>query len=115
VIVLYQGRIVEQGAPDVLFRQAAHPYTRALLRSVPRLQPGAPRRLARAPLPLLVAEASAAGCAFAPRCPWAQARCQQEQPLLRALLGDAASPHAAACHRAEDVAAEAPATMPQNA
>jgi peptide/nickel transport system ATP-binding protein len=113
VIVLYQGRIVERGAPDVLFRQAAHPYTRALLGSVPRLQPGVPRRLARSPLP--VAEASAAGCAFAPRCPWAQARCLQAQPVLRALPTDAAAPHAAACHRAEVVAAEDPATMPQNA
>jgi peptide/nickel transport system ATP-binding protein len=112
VIVLYQGRIVEQGAPDVLFHQAAHPYTRALLRSVPRLMPGARRRAVRVPLPL--AEASAEGCAFAPRCPWAQPLCLQQQPALRALSADAAAPHAAACHRAETVAAEEPATMPQN-
>jgi peptide/nickel transport system ATP-binding protein len=112
VIVLYQGRIVEQGAPDVLFHQAAHPYTRALLRSVPRLMPGARRRAVRVPLPL--AEASAEGCAFAPRCPWAQPLCLQQQPALRALPADAAAPHAAACHRAETVAAEEPATMPQN-
>ena len=112
VIVLYQGRIVEQGTPDVLFRQAAHPYTRALLRSVPSVTPGAQRRAARAPLPM--AEAGADGCAFAPRCPWAHARCVQQRPVLRALPTDAASPHAAACHVAEAVAADAPATMSQN-
>jgi peptide/nickel transport system ATP-binding protein len=42
------------------------------------------------------------GCAFAPRCPWAEPRCRDQRPLLRSL----GAGHAAACHRAEDVAAE---------
>ena len=44
VIVMQAGRIVEQGTPQQLFRQAAHPYTRALLDAVPRAEPG--RRIA---------------------------------------------------------------------
>ncbi len=105
VVVLYQGRIVEHGAPELLFRRAAHPYTRALMLAVPRLQPGA-RRAGRAPRPATVAApataSTAQGCAFAPRCPWAEARCRDERPLLRSLSAG----HAAACHRAEDVAAQ---------
>jgi peptide/nickel transport system ATP-binding protein len=121
VIVLYQGRIVEQGAPETLFRRAAHPYTRALMQAVPRVQPGAAHQ--RRP-----AAAAAAGrgrapgeaCAFAPRCTFAHARCLSEPPLLRRLSEGAAPLHAAACHAAETVAAgpaaaaDAPATMPQN-
>ncbi|KAB7591706.1 ABC transporter ATP-binding protein, partial [Verminephrobacter sp. Larva24] len=42
-LVLYQGRIVEQGAPAELFRNAEHPYTRALIAAVPQVQPGRAR------------------------------------------------------------------------
>jgi peptide/nickel transport system ATP-binding protein len=124
VIVLYQGRIVERGTPDTLFRRAAHPYTRALLRAVPRVRPGAGRaRPAPRPPPAPAAPpAAAAGCAFAPRCGWVESRCTAERPLLRAIAGQGGGVHAAACHRAEAVAAmpgadaaEAPPTMTQNA
>jgi peptide/nickel transport system ATP-binding protein len=116
VLVLYQGRIVEQGAPETLFKQAAHPYTRALLQAVPRLQPGAalqrsttarPRAASAAPLP---AEAGAGGCAFAARCAWRHTRCLSERPLLR----DLGERHRAACHVAERVA-EADAAAPEPA
>ncbi len=118
LIVLYQGRVVEQGAPATLFGHAAHPYTRALMRSVPRLRPGVARQ--RGHLPVATGAAVPAqrgpGCAFAPRCPFAQSRCLAEAPLLRALDG---SGHVAACHFAEQVACtpviEPGATaMPQN-
>ena len=112
VVVLYQGRIVERGAPQALFVRAAHPYTRALLQAVPRARPGL-GRAARKTAPRTVsagaaaAAASGVGCAFAPRCPDAGAPCLRERPLLRMLAGDAG--HAAACHFAERIAA-----MPQN-
>jgi len=105
VIVLYQGRIVERGAPDTLFRCAAHPYTRALLESVPRVQPGiarTPRRAAALPAATAV---GAEGCAFAPRCIFAIERCHSERPLLRELAAGPSGSHAAACHVAESVAA----------
>ena len=113
VIVLYQGRVVEQGSPETLFKTAAHPYTRALmdavpgarLNAVPKAQVGAaalpvaPRLPADAPLidPL----GALHGCPFAPRCRWRQSDCQTTAPGLRVLHAG----HAAACHRAEEVAA----------
>jgi peptide/nickel transport system ATP-binding protein len=101
VLVLYQGRVVEQGTPDALFTQAAHPYTRALMDAVPPARPpgaGAPPRqpvmLAEAPAP----GAGAAGCAFAPRCTRRQDDCwQRGAPPLRPL----GAGHAVACHHAE--------------
>ncbi len=123
VIVLYQGRIVEQGAPATLFRRAAHPYTRALMQAVPRMQPGTARRRRSSAASIVASEHGAVraeSCAFAPRCAWAHARCLGEQPALRALSDGSAPPHAAACHVAEEVAAAAaavadePVTMPQN-
>jgi len=103
VVVLYQGRIVERGAPETLFQRAAHPYTRALLQAVPRVQPGAARLRRRAtPLPAPAGAPAAEGCDFAPRCRWAGERCRSHRPLLRP-LGTGA--HAVACHLAESVAA----------
>ena len=110
VIVLYQGRVVEQGSPDALFQAAAHPYTRALMDAVPRARPGA-RRMARL-LPITTMDAAMdgpmdaamdarQGCPFAPRCGWRQPACLASAPPLRVLQAG----HSAACHRAEAVAA----------
>jgi len=77
--VMYAGRIVEIGPVRRIFTAPAHPYTRALLTSVPRLRKktdrlvaieGQPPDLARLP----------SGCAFAPRCPDAMDRCRVEAP-----------------------------------
>ncbi len=97
VLVLYQGRVVEQGSPDILFRQAAHPYTRALMDAVPLARPGA-RRPARV-VPVQPVDAPL-GCAFAPRCAWREPQCLVSAPPLQAV----GAGHAAACHRARQVA-----------
>ncbi len=98
VLVLYQGRAVEQGPPETLFRDAAHPYTRALIDAVPRFDPGRRRLPLRIePLPA----GHAGGCDFAPRCPHRGERCLAEAPALRPL----AAGHAVACHAAETVRA----------
>ena len=103
VIVLYQGRVVEQGDPDTLFRAAAHPYTRALLDAVPRLQPPSDDEAApfasTASLPPVIAVDATGGCPFAPRCPFRQDRCLHDAPQPRRL----AERHRAACHEAERV------------
>lgn len=94
VAVMYFGRVAECAPVRQLFRVPRHPYTRLLIDSVPL--PG--RRGVRGeedvvelPDPMH----PPAGCAFAPRCPNARARCAEEQPVLRALDERR---HQAACH-----------------
>ncbi|MEO5697424.1 MAG: oligopeptide/dipeptide ABC transporter ATP-binding protein [Burkholderiaceae bacterium] len=100
VAVMYAGRVVEQGTPEQLFRAAAHPYTRALMRSLTLT-------LASATPSVRVGSdadgsTTADACSFAPRCPQRQARCDVEAPLLRTL----ACGRRAACHFAESVMTE---------
>lgn len=97
VAVMYAGRIVETGPVDVIFASPRHPYTQALLRSMPRLDRpmfgemptigGQPPNLQRLP----------PGCAFQDRCERAFARCRSEVPLLRTV----APGGEAACHLVE--------------
>ena len=92
-VVLYAGRVVEQGPTSLLFEQAAHPYTLGLLASIPRFD--APRKV---PLRTIkVGDIASRGCRFAPRCPLAVERCLDEIPVLRSVAG-----REVACHRAED-------------
>ncbi len=90
IVVMYLGRIVEAGPIDEVFRAPRHPYTRALLDSIPD-----PKRrhmgVVRGELPNLASAPS--GCAFHPRCPLAMAVCSEERPTLN-LVG---SDHRAAC------------------
>ncbi|MFD3334467.1 ABC transporter ATP-binding protein [Streptomyces sp. NPDC058700] len=93
VAVLYAGRIVELGPVDRVLGRPAAPYTRALLASLPA--PGLPHR---SRLPVLsgappLPGATGEGCAFAPRCPYATARCRIEDPEPRTVDG-----RRVACH-----------------
>jgi oligopeptide/dipeptide ABC transporter ATP-binding protein len=80
VAVMYAGRVVEAGPIRDIFNKPAHPYTRALLDSVPRLTDDNQGRLpaidGQPPDP----SAPPSGCAFHPRCPQRFARCQEEAP-----------------------------------
>jgi peptide/nickel transport system ATP-binding protein len=98
IAVMYAGRIVEQASVHDLYPRPAHPYTRALLQSMPRQhrtdQPlttiqGLPPNLLRIP----------PGCPFNPRCPIALDLCREVIPPLTTLEGGRLS----ACHRTREV------------
>src|ERR1700753_637352 len=88
VLVMYAGRLVEQGSVDEIFYDPQPPYTWGLLGSVPRVDRDPPRRLPAIPgtPPSLVRPP--AGCPFAPRCPHAFDRCREELPPLAPRLED---------------------------
>ena len=77
--VMYAGRVVEQGPVREIFSRPAHPYSQALLGSIPRMTRGHERLTAIDGQPPDLA-ALGAGCAFANRCPLAMARCRAEAP-----------------------------------
>jgi oligopeptide transport system ATP-binding protein len=98
--VMYAGRVVEAGDADTVLGRPGHPYTEALLRSVPRLEaegsdlftiPGAPPNPARVP----------SGCPFHPRCHRAVDVCPTVLPLLETVAG-----RSVACHRSEVMLSE---------
>lgn len=80
VIVMYAGKVVEQGTLDDIFYRASHPYTWGLLRSVPRLDSDRSRELASIPGTPPDLYAPPSGCAFRARCPHAMEICRQKEP-----------------------------------
>jgi oligopeptide/dipeptide ABC transporter ATP-binding protein len=91
--VMYSGRIVESGPRDRLFENPLHPYTHALLASIPSAF--ADERLHAVVQEEIAAELEAEGCRFHPRCPLGgRARCREVDPALEPVGPD----HAAACH-----------------
>ena len=93
VAVMYLGRIVEMSTTEELFEQPNHPYTRALLAEIPRID-SRKRRFqpikGEIPSPL----DPPSGCHFHPRCPHATERCRTERPILKTINPG----HLSACH-----------------
>jgi len=77
--VMYAGRVVERGPVSRIFNAPTHPYTKALLGSIPRMTDGGERLTAIDGQPPDLADLPA-GCAFAPRCPSVTARCRDATP-----------------------------------
>lgn len=88
VLVMYAGRIVEEGTRERLLRNPRHPYTQALLAAIPEVTAAQDHELhaiaGRPPAP----GAEMPGCRFAPRCPWVINRCWKEEPELTAVGRD---------------------------
>ena len=95
VLVMYAGRVVEQASVTQLFESPQHPYTVGLLGSMPPLEQRR-QRLASIEGQVPGPQDRGPGCAFAPRCPFAQARCRAETPPLR----EVAAGQLSACWRA---------------
>jgi oligopeptide/dipeptide ABC transporter ATP-binding protein len=95
VVVMYLGKIVEVGETLEFFRHPAHPYTQSLLTVIPVADPHRrerQRRILEGDVPSPINPPS--GCRFRTRCPYAEARCAAEEPVLRDLGGG----HLVACH-----------------
>ena len=99
VVVMYVGRVAEIGTPDELFSAPKHPYTAALMGSVPKRHPR--DRAKRVVLEGEVANPAdpPSGCYFHPRCPFATDQCKVETPPLRP-TGDG---RYVSCHRADEI------------
>ncbi len=96
VAVMYLGRVVESAPAATLFAAPRHPYTRALLDSVPRPLPRRTHAARPVDGDVPALRQAPAGCSFHPRCPLAEPRCRVSVPELRTI--DTAGLHRAACH-----------------
>ena len=104
VVVMYAGRKVEQAPVEALFENPSHPYTRGLMRAIPRLDveadaAGTRPRLQEIPGLVPILTRPIIGCAFAPRCEFATDRCRAEAPPVI----DVGAGHTVACWEVERV------------
>jgi peptide/nickel transport system ATP-binding protein len=114
-LVMYAGRLIEEGPTARVVRAPSHPYTEALLTATPRIRgakadrlpaiPGRPPDLAAVP----------DGCRFAPRCAFAQERCRAEEPRLRDGAPACWFPRPAPVAGGAPAPAPAPAPSPEEA
>ncbi|MET9373389.1 ABC transporter ATP-binding protein [Streptomyces sp. NPDC003035] len=96
IAVMYAGRIVEHAPVHEIYKAPAHPYTKGLLESIPRLdQKGSQLYAIKGLPPNLLAIPP--GCAFNPRCPLAQDRCRTDVPPLYEVT-ESPVPRSSACH-----------------
>jgi peptide/nickel transport system ATP-binding protein len=92
--VMYLGRLVEIATADRLFARPLHPYTRLLIETIPRLDPHGEREPVAGEVPNPIDPPP--GCAFHPRCPFANDRCRTERPELIEAEGALVACHAVA-------------------
>lgn len=102
IAVMYLGKIVEHTDSDQLYARPLHPYTRALISSIPEPKVGAKkgRKVLHGDVPSPINPP--AGCRFNTRCPFAKDTCRQSEPALRN-MGTDSKPHWVACHFAGEL------------
>lgn len=112
VAVMYLGQIMELAETQALYERPQHPYTEALLSSIPipdpKIERTRPKIVLRGELPSPLNPPK--GCPFATRCPYATAQCHRERPILREI----APGHQAACHLLQPGISGAGETSPQS-
>jgi peptide/nickel transport system ATP-binding protein len=113
VAVMYVGKIVELGQTEEIFANPKHPYTEALLSAVPTISEESVKKQ-RIVLEGDVADSMnvPSGCAFHPRCKYAEDICRKETPPLVNLAADGAAPHFALCHFAGSLSLEGVTNSP---
>jgi peptide/nickel transport system ATP-binding protein len=99
VVVMYVGRMVETAPTAAMYERPLHPYTEALLASIPRPNPNRIRSRVSMKGEIPSPANPPSGCHFHPRCPYAKAICAQESPPLREIKPG----HFAACHFSEEL------------
>jgi len=99
VAVMYVGRLVETAETETLYLNPKHPYTEALLSSVPRPDPTIEKHRIMLEGEVPSPARPPSGCHFHPRCRYAEAICSAEVPRLREI----GPGHMVACHRAEEL------------
>ncbi|MGE5653957.1 MAG: ABC transporter ATP-binding protein [Bacillota bacterium] len=109
VLVMYAGKVVEEGPVDDIYYHPHHPYTWALLKSVPRLDYDSKEELAAIPGTPPDLFSPPMGCGFAPRCPHAMKVCFRHQPEVSAV----GSEHTAACWLLHPYAAGRRQSLPE--
>ena len=105
---MYLGKVMELADRDSIYHHPRHPYTRALIESVPIPDPVAERKRARNSLggELPSPANPPSGCVFRTRCPYAEPRCAEQKPSLYAISNEdeeKASVHKTACIRAKEL------------
>ncbi|MBC2874547.1 MULTISPECIES: ABC transporter ATP-binding protein [Streptomyces] len=106
ILVMYGGRCVERGPAEQVFYEPQHPYTWGLLGSMPRIDREQTERLipVKGSPPSLINVPP--GCAFSPRCPYAdvpgEGVTRTERPELRPVTGEKSRGHVAACHMTQE-------------
>ncbi len=97
IVVMYAGRVVEQGPTQDIISDSRHPYTHGLIKALPQ-QNSAGTRLNQIKGSMPTLDEIPKGCAFNPRCEFAGQRCLENEPDLRQI-----NSHLVACHKAEEV------------
>lgn len=100
VIVMYAGRVVEQGGVDEIFYQSGHPYAKGLIASIPGHAPG--QSIAVMPGRIPDPDDLPPGCVFGPRCSYFTPKCASHEPPLLQIAGK--SDHISACYYRDEVA-----------
>jgi peptide/nickel transport system ATP-binding protein/oligopeptide transport system ATP-binding protein len=98
ILIMYAGQLMEYGPTRQVFQQTRHPYTKALLEAIPRIDWGKRRlKVIEGSIPDMINIPT--GCRFNPRCPFATENCRARTPVAQEIGPD----HVSACWRADDI------------